>query len=224
MAERTQTPPAISAAAAAAAAPPPNVAKPLGPLPLAGTWTPPYRLPGVPPEVEIVPGFGADGAPTGMVYARADIMSPEKSGVYGQSGNLFLVQEAFGLAPLYAVAVRSRTKAVWPLGLDYTASGMSDIGESELDTVVREAREELGFEFRSDRLTRIASWVPRDGFWSRGAVFTARWFGDLIPFNPADIEEIRWMSAAELRAAARRGDPMKSDMRNFLLSSLWLPQ
>lgn len=174
--------------------------------------------------MEIVPGFDADGRPTGMVYARADIMCPEKSGVYGQSGQLFLTKAGGGGETLYAATVRSRGKKSWPLALDYSASGMSDAGESELDTALREAHEELGVVLDPATCARIASWVPRDGFWSRGAVFAAGWPAEsAVPFNPDDVEEVRWMTAGELAAAARGGAPMKSDLRNYLTSRLWPP-
>jgi 8-oxo-dGTP pyrophosphatase MutT (NUDIX family) len=166
--------------------------------------------------VEIVPGFDRDGNYLGE-FERPVVMKPEDTHVYGQAGQLFLVR-IIDAIPRFAVAVRNRQKKFWPLGLDFTASGASDPGETVAETTIRETREELGIVLAPDMLKEFASWIPRDGYWSCSSVFIYPWSAEAVPFNPDDIEEIRWHTAAELREAARQGDAMKSDLRIFLLS------
>jgi 8-oxo-dGTP pyrophosphatase MutT (NUDIX family) len=174
------------------------------------------------PDVEIVPGFDAAGVYLRDVE-RPLVMRPERTGIYGQAGQLFLVRGADAKEPLFGVAVRHRDKKAWPRGLDFTASGMSDPGEDEKTTTLREASEEIGLQLDPAALRLVASWVPRDGYSSRSAVFVADWGEEPIPFNTADIEEIRWMTAAEIRAEAKSGVVMKSDLRAYALSAAWPP-
>jgi 8-oxo-dGTP pyrophosphatase MutT (NUDIX family) len=182
-----------------------------------------------PEPVEIVGGFDADGAYLGPV-ARPVIRHPAVSGVYGQAGHVFLVGGGE-----VAVAVRSRAKASWPGGLDFTAAGVSAPGETPLLTALREAQEELGLELVPARLRLVLAWVPRDGYCSRAELYAYPWDRRRpVPFNADDIEEVRWLPLAELVEAARAEEagtsaaaPMKTDLRRFLLSDAcardWVP-
>lgn len=159
---------------------------------------------------EIVGGFDADGVYLGPVE-RPVVARPEESGVYGQAGLVFFVR-----GERLAVAVRSRHKTSWPRGLDFTAAGVSAPGETELETALREAREETGVDLDPELLRKVCSWLPREGYCSRATLWTYPWGESPIPFNREDIEEILWLTFDELLTKELTGREMKTDLRRFL--------
>jgi isopentenyldiphosphate isomerase len=155
-------------------------------------------------------GYDIDGNFVAVVY-RWQVARPEATGLYGQSSQVLLMRGSH-----YAVAVRSRNKKFWPGALDFTASGMSFKDEDVLTTVVREAKEELLVELDPERINHWMSWVPKDGYYSKGSVFTYIWDTPYVPCNTDDVEQIRWLSLAELKGLLNDDVKMKPDFRSFL--------
>lgn len=91
---------------------------------------------------------------------------------------------------------RVATKKIFPSSLDFSVSGTVSWGESYLDCIVREAREELGIEIEPRELFTWKGFHPEDKAFRR--LFSALHSG---PFDiqMAEVSEILWVERAELR-------------------------
>ncbi|MFI7606387.1 NUDIX domain-containing protein [Micromonospora sp. NPDC049366] len=90
---------------------------------------------------------------------------------------------------------RSRGKDVY-----YLPGGKREPGESDLDTLVREIREELSVTIATDSAAHVGTFEAQahghpDGTVVRMTCYTADYRGALRPAS--EIEEIRWLSHAD---------------------------
>ncbi|MFC3502892.1 NUDIX domain-containing protein [Micromonospora krabiensis] len=90
---------------------------------------------------------------------------------------------------------RSRGKDVY-----YLPGGKREAGESDLDTLVREIREELSVTIAADSAAHLGTFQAQahghpDGTVVRMTCYTADYRGTLRPAS--EIEEIRWLTHAD---------------------------
>lgn len=183
------------------------------------------------PGEEIVAGVNPEGQDVGPV-PRSVVARPEISGIYGRGAHVLFSRPADSDpdlrtgtpvvdCPLYAFAIRSASKSVWPGAYDFTAGGVVASGESDIEAAIRETQEELGISLSRGQLRVGFRWTPSGGFYSFGTVFVCDWDGPVIPFNPADIAEIEWLTPLEVEGRVRRGAPAKPDLCSLVMSPLW---
>ena len=82
--------------------------------------------------------------------------------------------------------------------LFYLPGGRREPGESHAETLVREAREELGVRIEASTMRRVAEvTAPRDGAPGlvRMTCYTAAHQGDLVPSG--EIAEVGWFTLAD---------------------------
>lgn len=80
---------------------------------------------------------------------------------------------------------------------DVSAGGHVNLGESELDGIVREAREEIGANLEKDKLEFATSFLR----WKACVVlYFYDWTGkeDSFNFNDDEVEEVKWIKYSEL--------------------------
>lgn len=75
--------------------------------------------------------------------------------------------------------------------------GHIDPGESRIDALVRELREELGIEIDTTRAVSVLRHSPKPDLdieiWA-----VANWEGEIVNAEPDEHDDIRWFVAAEL--------------------------
>lgn len=84
-------------------------------------------------------------------------------------------------------------------------AGHVEDGESILDAVVRETREETAWEFHPESLVGLYRWVHPNG----ETFLRAAFYGDAVKHDPhlaldPDIDAVCWMDMAELQQAEQR--------------------
>lgn len=96
------------------------------------------------------------------------------------------------------VQLRSLSKDMHPGLWDTSAAGHVDAGESYIDCAVRELFEELGLQVEADRLQEFMRVAPSH---ENGYEFVRVYWvksDDPITLEAAEIDDGRWVSAAEL--------------------------
>ncbi len=117
------------------------------------------------------------------------------------------------------VLVQNRRKGNWD-GLTFPG-GHVEAGESLVESVVREMREETGLTIRHPRLVGAKNWMQDDGSRYIVLMYTASEYeGELHASEEGDV---RWMTLEQLRAG-----PMADGMELYLdvylsehLSEIW---
>lgn len=93
------------------------------------------------------------------------------------------------------LVARSYGKSVW-----YIPGGKRDAGESDLDTLTREVREELGTEVKIDTAVRYGEFhAAADGKANGTTVRVTCYRAGLrqTPFPSAEIEELAWFGVTD---------------------------
>src|SRR5690242_18054103 len=100
-------------------------------------------------------------------------------------GKFLMIQENWG-----------EVKGLWNF-----PAGWLDLGEDPTAAVIREAKEETGYDFKPDSLLGIYSWLkPTDD----GAVqpieiiYRGKISGRPAPVNPREVAQIKWFSPDEI--------------------------
>ena len=96
------------------------------------------------------------------------------------------------------VQLRSLSKDMHPGLWDTSAAGHVDAGESYVDCAVRELQEELGIQMKADQLQEFMQVAPSaDNGFEFVRVYWVK-SDDPITLETAEIDDGRWMGAAEL--------------------------
>jgi isopentenyl-diphosphate delta-isomerase len=106
---------------------------------------------------------------------------------------------------------RTAHKAIAPLGLDLSAAGHVESGETYDDTFKREVREELNIDIAKIPHRMLGRVTPKDGFHCFEYVYEI--MSDEIPeYNQDDFLEYFWLSPKEVVEKIEGGDLAKSDV------------
>lgn len=104
------------------------------------------------------------------------------------------------------MAHRRPDKHVYP-GVWDLPGGVSEVGEAELDALVRELREELGVEIATEsasHLCRVAA-GPADEPAILSAWLVREWAGTPTNVAPEEHDDLGWFGLAELPPPAHEG-------------------
>lgn len=107
---------------------------------------------------------------------------------------------------------------------DYAAGGHVNLGESLVEAVVREAKEEIGAEVLPEELEFIATAGYRNKrfMW----IFVADWTNKTedFDFSDGEVSEVRWVPYAEMEDFRKKyaKEPIKNDDLTFLVLDKWL--
>lgn len=84
-------------------------------------------------------------------------------------------------------------------------AGWIDVGENPVDAVIREVKEESGFDFTPTKILGIYSLLRKDVVWDKGTphaikiIFTGR-IGDTQSAPASDSAETKWFAPEEIYA------------------------
>ena len=155
----------------------------------------------------------AQGVPTGRTCPRSEV---HRRGLWHRSSHLWL----FDGRGRVLLQQRHPGKETDPGRWDIAVAGHLSAGQSPLEAMVREAREELGLALDPGTLTFLGAlskedlspeFVDRE--WQH--LFAGHWDGgveDLI-LQADEVVGVRWMAVDEFRRAVEAGDPGYVDRR-----------
>ena len=139
--------------------------------------------------MELWDAYTRNGVKTGGVLVRGQRMWP---GIYHLVCEV-LVRHVDGS---YLCMIRSKEKPNYPLYPECTAGGSALLGESPLDCIRRELREETGIE--CDDFEEVNVTVREvDSSIFHSYVCTVDWPKDRIALQEGETEDYRWLGEAE---------------------------
>lgn len=158
----------------------------------------------VPTDDERWQGYDANGKPTTPVTRQQ-----AADGVLHGAAQVWVWRMGTD-GPEVLLQVRGDHLKTWPGHLDSSTGGHIDFGETPLQAALREAREELGLNLTTDRLTFLfvhhSRLYPRPDITDNDLqwVYAHRLVEGVEPIpNPDEVTDIRWMAAAEFRKLAK---------------------
>jgi len=137
----------------------------------------------------------ADGIPTGQSLPRREV---HRRGLWHRSAHLWLVS-----GETLLLQQRHPGKETDPGRWDIAVAGHLSAGQTPLEALLREAREELGLELDGAALTLLGAWPKEyleptfaDREWQH--VFVGSWDGDAaqLVLQPDEVVDVRWMEIA----------------------------
>ena len=154
----------------------------------------------------------ASGRPTGQTLPRGEV---HRRGLWHRSAHLWLTDGARLL-----LQQRHPGKETDPGRWDIAVAGHLSAGQTPLEAILREAREELGLELEAAALTVLGAW-PKEyvepGFVDREwqHVFAGFWTGDpaALVLQPDEVVDARWMDAEDYRRVLFGGSGEYVDRR-----------
>lgn len=106
---------------------------------------------------------------------------------------------------------RAAHKRIAPSGLDFSASGFVQSGQTYDEAMRTEIREELGAAVDCSAMRQLGIVSPRDGAVSFAAIYEMQ--GDIVPaYNSDDFVGYEWLAPAELAARLEAGAVAKANM------------
>lgn len=147
--------------------------------------------------MELWDAYTRNGVKTGGVLVRGQRMWP---GIYHLVCEV-LVRHVDGS---YLCMIRSREKPNYPLYPECTAGGSALLGESPLDCIRRELREETGIE--CDEFQEVNRTI-RECYATifHSYICTVDWPKDAITMQEGETEEYQWLSEEEFIALLNSG-------------------
>lgn len=157
------------------------------------------------------------GNPTGQALPRGEV---HRRGLWHRSAHLWLTDGRRML-----LQRRHPGKQTDPGRWDIAVAGHLSAGQTPLEAVVREAREELGLSLDPASLTALGSWAKEyvePGFVDREwqHAFAGFWEGDpaSLVLQPDEVVGARWMDLGSYEAVVTSRDPAYVDRADD-----WLP-
>jgi len=157
-----------------------------------------------------------DGLPTGTTAPRS---RAHAQGLWHRSSHLWIVDGRGWPEARILLQRRHPSKATDPGRWDIAVAGHVSAGQTPLEAVVREAREELGLVLDPTQLSFLGAW-PKEyvepttgapGFIDREwqHLFAGVWNDDLLTLElqADEVTAVRWMDLGEYRGALEAGDP-----------------
>lgn len=106
---------------------------------------------------------------------------------------------------------RTASKRIAPNGLDYSCGGHVGSGQTYMEAMLREIREELGLRLTPDDLRFIIKFRPRPKLPYFRNFYVYR--SNTAPsYNPDDFVGAAWMTVEELAEKLQSGVPAKSSL------------
>ena len=146
------------------------------------------------------------GVPTGEVLPRSEV---HRRGLWHRSSHLWLVNSRREVL----LQQRHLGKETDPGRWDIAVAGHLSAGQTPLEAMVREAREELGLDVDPASLTFLGATSKEyvgagfaDREWQH--LFAGVWNGDpgALVLQPDEVIAVRWMSVGEYRRMLETGD------------------
>jgi len=128
-----------------------------------------------------------------------------------RASNLFILNDDGKLW----TPIRTAHKTIAPNGYDYGAGGHVASGDDYLETIIKEAGEEVNIEIKPEKIEFVAKTKSP----------TTRYFATLYLlrtnttpiFNKSDFVSAEWLSPEELINAINQGHAAKSDLLNSVV-------
>lgn len=131
---------------------------------------------------------------------------------YIRASELFILNDGGKLW----IPVRTAKKTIAPNGYDYSAAGHVEAGDSYIDTIIRETKEETNLVVTHDQLEFVAKMKSDDVKYFR-SIYLAR--SNATPeFNTDDFVSAAWLTPAELISNIDNGHPAKSSLRETVIT------
>lgn len=121
--------------------------------------------------------------------------------------NVFVVNSAGKLW----IPRRAAHKALFPLGLDVSAGGHVESGETYDESFAREVQEELNIDVSKTPYRVLGHMTPKDGVHGYERVYEIQQ-EEAPAYNPDDFIEYFWLTPAELIARIEGGEKAKGDL------------
>ena len=155
-----------------------------------------------------------DGAPTGRSVPRSEA---HRLGLWHRSSHLWITDGRGALL----LQQRHPDKQTDPGRWDIAVAGHLSAGQSPLDALIREAKEELGLDLDTSSVTFLgtqpqeyvdAEFIDRE--WQH--LYAATWSGSLssLVLQAEEVVAVRWMGVEQYARAIAVGDPAYVDRRD----------
>lgn len=155
-----------------------------------------------------------DGAPTGRSVPRSEA---HREGLWHRSSHLWITDGQGGLL----LQQRHPGKQTDPGRWDIAVAGHLSAGQTPLEALVREAKEELGLVLDPASVTFLGTQPQEyvgEGFLDREwqHLFAAVWRGALssLVLQPDEVVAVRWMDAERYRTVVFEANPDYVDRRD----------
>jgi isopentenyldiphosphate isomerase len=113
------------------------------------------------------------------------------------------------------VPIRTADKTIAPNGYDYSVAGHVESGKDYLDTIIREAQEEINIDI-SQKDIKLISKITSETIRYIRSIYILR--SDESPqFNPNDFVSAEWLTPTELIASIDAGHETKSSLREAVV-------
>lgn len=115
---------------------------------------------------------------------------------------------------------RTAHKSLFPLGLDYSAAGHVESGETYDQTFVREVQEELNIDVSTVPYRTLGMLTPKDGVKVFEKVYEIQ--SDEAPsYNADDFCESYWLTPQEVVTMIENGEVAKDDLA-FVIKQFYM--
>ena len=165
-----------------------------------------------------------DGVPTGRRVPRSEA---HRRGLWHRSSHLWIVNGQKEIL----LQRRHPGKETDPGRWDIAVAGHLSAGQTPLQAIVREAREELGLDLDPAALIFLGARSKEyldpdftDREWQH--LFLTRWEGELetLILQPDEVTAVRWMAADDYRKVVEAGDSDYVDRKEDLTRVLPLKE
>ena len=134
----------------------------------------------------------------------------ESNAGYIRASDLFIMNSKGQLF----IPVRTAHKTIAPNGFDYSAGGHVESGETYLETIIREAKEELNISINEQDLVLIGKDTADDIKYIRSIYLI--YSDDTPKFNTNDFKDAHWLTPDEVIQKINAGHPAKSNLKKTI--------
>ena len=114
------------------------------------------------------------------------------------------------------VPIRTANKTIAPNGYDYSSAGHVESGEGYLETIIREAKEEINLDIMPDDIEFVAI-LKSVSIRCICCIYLLR-TNETPEFNPQDFVSAEWLSPVEIISKIDNGHATKISLRNTLVT------
>jgi isopentenyldiphosphate isomerase len=129
---------------------------------------------------------------------------------YIRASDLFIMNSK---CKLY-IPIRTANKTIAPNGFDYSVGGHVGAGDDYMQTIIREAQEELNLDINEQQIELIGKDVSDDIKYIR-SIYLLR-SDDTPTFNPNDFVSGGWLTPDEIISKIDAGHPAKINLKETI--------